>query len=106
MVVAVAALGFVALSAGPAPASISKPSSPRLVHGAPGNGLAVVSWTKPLQNGGGVIDSYEVITYLHESPRPVNVFHSNKTTQTIISEALVQMADKFTPLTRELPGIS
>lgn len=83
-VVIIATVGFVTLSAGSAPAAVTPPSPPRAVHAAPGNGVAVVSWTGPSSNGGAAIDSYEVITYLNESPRPINLFHSTLTTQTII----------------------
>ena len=84
IVVALAALGLVGVSGGAASATTKIPSSPRAVRGAPGNGSAVVSWLKPTSNGGAPVDSYEVITYLNESPRPINVFHSTKTSETII----------------------
>jgi hypothetical protein len=83
--VCVAALGLVGIAGTSASATTKIPSSPRTVRGAPGNASAVVSWVKPTSNGGAPIDSYEVITYLNESPRPINVFHSSKTTETIIS---------------------
>jgi hypothetical protein len=84
LVVAMAALGFVALSATSAPASITPPSPPGSVRGVPGNASATVSWVKPTHNGGAIIDAYKVITYLLSAPRPTNVFHSSATTQTIL----------------------
>jgi hypothetical protein len=83
VVVGCAASGFVALSAASAPATVSKPKAPSGVRGQSGDGSVLVSWVKP-SNGGAAIDSYEVITYLHEQPRPINVFHSTKTAQTIV----------------------
>lgn len=84
LVVAMAALGIVALMANSAPGSTQPPSPPGSVRGIPGNASAAVSWNKPTRNGGGAIDAYKVITYLLSAPRPTNVFHSPATTQTII----------------------
>ena len=84
LVVALSALGVIALSANSAPGATQAPSPPRAVRGVPGSGAAVVSWTRPLHNGGAGIDSYEVIAYLLSAPRPTNVFHSTATAQTIV----------------------
>ena len=83
IVVGVATAGLLTLSAAPALAS-TVPSAPRNVYGGPHNGSVAVSWTHPSSNGGVVIDAYEVVTYLNGSPRPINVFHSTNTTQTIL----------------------
>ena len=85
LVVAVATSGLVALAASSAQASVTVPAAPRSVRGTPGNGQAVVSWQKPLSNGGEAIDAYEVVTYLLERPRPTNVFHSTALSETILN---------------------
>ena len=84
VMVLIGALGAVALTADSAPGA-SAPSSPLAVKATPGNASAVVSWTRPLHNGGAAINAYKVATYLMESPQPVNIFHSTKTSQTILS---------------------